>query len=74
MEPTLGGYTPEQVQRLCAMHFRDIGNESVRKELQRVADLAAQRQRQQDEARRTGTSTNPNGQQTTRYRSQDQTR
>ena len=63
MEPTLGGYTPEQVQRLCAMHFRDIGNESVRKELQRVADLAAQRQRETDEAKRNGTYKPTNAQQ-----------
>jgi hypothetical protein len=55
MEPTLGGYTPEQVQSLCAMYFRDMTNERVAKELQRVADLAAQRQRETDEAKRNGT-------------------
>jgi hypothetical protein len=37
------------------MYFRDMTNERVAKELQRVADLAAQRQRETDEAKRNGT-------------------
>ena len=46
IEPRLDGYTPEDVQRIASRYFQDVGNETKLRELQHVADLAAQQQRQ----------------------------
>ena len=40
IEPRLDGYTPEDVQRI-RRYFQDVGNETKLRELQHVADLAA---------------------------------
>ena len=53
IQPSLDGYTPEDVQRIASRYFNDVGNEAKRRELQHVADLAAQQQRQTDEQNET---------------------
>ena len=61
IQPRLDGYTPEDVQRIASRYFNDVGNEAKRRELQHVADLAAQQQRQTDEQKRNGNSKQVNG-------------
>ena len=61
IEPDLTGYKPEDVQRICSRYFQDPMNEAKRRELQYVADLAANRQRQIEEQKRNGTYKPNNG-------------
>ena len=51
MEPTLDGYTPEQIQRLVARYFRDMSDESARVALQHVADVHTQQHQRTAEAK-----------------------
>ena len=55
IKPSLDGYTPEDVRRIASRYFNDVGNEAKRRELQHVADLAAQQQRTIEEQKRNGT-------------------
>jgi hypothetical protein len=55
MEPTLDGYTPEQIQRLVARYFRDMSDESAQVALQHVADVHTQEHQRTAEAKRNGT-------------------
>ena len=61
IQPSLDGYTPEDVQRIASRYFQDVGNETKLRELQHVADLAAQQQRQIEEQKRNGTYKPSNG-------------
>ena len=55
IQPSLDGYTPEDIRRIASRYFNDVGNEAKRRETQHVADLEAQQQRTNEEQKRNAT-------------------